>query len=152
MRAFVDAVDRELGHVGVSPRRCEAAELTEMGAACTQVDCEAIVLDEELDAAPTPVGERVEEVGHVGDPRIGTSGQVCTPNRRSHEGADRFEVVPVARVEVVGVPLAQLPRLHPLILLDMVEPRARLRSQSLRRSQCPSVMTSTSPSTTEIAV
>ena len=87
-----------------------------MRAARPQVRGEAIVLDDELDAAPAPVGESVEEVGHVGDPRIGSAGQVRTPHRRIDERADRVEVVPVARVEVVGVPLAHLPRLHLLII------------------------------------
>src|SRR3546814_6376994 len=95
-----------------------APESTDVRAAPAQVNCDAVYLHHELDAAPPPVGEGCEQLGHVIHPCVGTAGQVRAPDGGIHERADRVEIVAVARIQILGVPLAHLPRLHPTILGD----------------------------------
>jgi hypothetical protein len=102
-----------------------------MRAASSQVGGKAILLDEELDAAPPPVRKRMEEIRHVGEPRIRASGKVRAPHRRIDERADGVEVVPVAGIQVVRVPLAHLPRLH-LLIIDRTPAHYRSHARDVR--------------------
>ena len=93
-----------------------AAERSHMRSAGAKVRSDPVIFDDELDAAPAPVRKGVEQIRQIGDPCGGPGRQVSAPHRGIEERADRIEVVAIARVEVVGVPLAHLPGLHSLII------------------------------------
>ena len=66
-----------------------------VGPAAAQVHREAVVLDEQLDALPLPVGKPVQQVGVLLDPGVGAGGQVRATDAGLQKAAQVVEIVPV---------------------------------------------------------
>jgi len=98
-----------------------------VGPARTQLHGKTVFFNEHLDATPLPIGERLEEIVQVGNPRIGAAGKVRSSDGWVHEFADSREIVSVTGLQVVGEPLAHLPRLHLPIIGRRRESRAGVR-------------------------
>lgn len=113
-----DAEHAELGHVHPTAGGGDSPVGAEVRAAAAQMRGDTVVLHDELDASPLPVGKGLEQCGDVIDPRVGTRGQMSASYIRGDELADGVEVMPVAGVEVVGEPLPQLPRFDHLTIVS----------------------------------
>lgn len=127
-------VDGELGDVHVPPRRRDALPDARMGTAAAHVRGDAVVLGHHLDDPPPPVGERMEEIGQIGEPRLHPGGAVGPPHLGVHEPADRLQVVAIGRIDVVGEPLVHLPGLHRSIIVGGPGPSG-IRPQTPHRSR-----------------
>ena len=83
-----------------------------MRAAPPQMNRDAVIFGDHLDAAPTPVRETGEQLGEVIQERGRSPGAVGATHISGDELTDQCQIMAVARIEEFSVPFVQLPRFH----------------------------------------